>query len=72
MRTGLDNCVGYLKGGYQTWVAQYPDQVETITSVTITNPEDYETYLSGKQLLDVRGLDAWEGGIVDAEPQTKL
>lgn len=72
MRTGLDNCVGYLQGGYQTWVGTYPDQVETISSVTITNPEDFEALLSGKQLLDVRGLDAWEGGIVDSQPQTKL
>ena len=51
-RVGYDNCVGYLKGGFKTWVAA-GKPIETITSISA---KELEQIALGKdvKIIDVR------------------
>ncbi len=64
-RVGVDNVIGYLKNGYETWKnAGKPEDVIT----TITAKEFAELIISGQQLniLDVRKPAEYEAGHLDA------
>ena len=58
-RVGYDNCIGYLKGGYEAWAAdgKEVDAVESIDVDTFNNIYKNDTDIS---ILDVRKESEWK------------
>ena len=61
---GYSNILGYLEGGFDTWVANKGEKID----LTVIESEKFKTLLetNPKELysLDVRNKNEWEGGIL--------
>lgn len=66
-RTGLDSCIGYLEGGFDSWTnAGMP--TESTDIVRYSSSSDFETAVKGSRIIDVRNRGEWENGVLeDAE-----
>lgn len=61
-RTGLDNVVGYVEGGFEKW-AQAGLPVTKIDNVQYESKEEFETKIAASRVIDVRNLGEWEDGV---------
>lgn len=62
-RTGLDNVVGFLEGGYENWVSHH-FPVEKLDNQEFATKEDFAKATEGAKVLDVRSYSDWKTGVL--------
>jgi len=61
-RVGFENCVGYLKNGFQEWANQ-KEAIQPLKAVDPKNHIEEMQKSQGIQILDVRNKPEWEVGV---------
>ena len=70
-RVGLDNVLGHLKGGFEAWKAA-GEEVQTLDLYHPETPEEFESKLKDKHLLDIRSQGEWGNGAHEQAYLTSL
>ena len=53
-RTGLDNILGYLEGGYEAWASNKALPVESVSDLNFNDSKEFEQLVDGYKVFDVR------------------
>jgi hydroxyacylglutathione hydrolase len=62
-RTGLDCCIGYLEGGFNTW-SDAGFSTEASKIIKYENASDFEGQAKDVRVIDVRNPGEWANGVL--------
>lgn len=63
-RTGLDNCIGYLEGGFDAWIKEGMP-VESTSIVDFDDADDFNEKSKNYRIIDVRNPGEWADGVLE-------